>query len=140
MTQPHFVLPFPHSIWDWTYDKVRISELTGLPDDALHIHAGLLILVLAALAFRRWPWHWSAWLVVLIAETANELYDLFQPYYPADEGNIRASLHDLWLTMAWPTIILIIFPLFARLWTRRPGGSAQERPREIPDVRPDVGT
>jgi hypothetical protein len=139
MSQPHFVIPFPQNIWDWTYDKVRIGELTGLPDDALHINAGMLILVLAALALRRWPWHWSAWLVVLVAETANEAYDLLQPYYPADEGNIRASLHDLWLTMLWPTIILVTFPLFARLWAKRRAFSPQEGSGESPDVRPDIG-
>ncbi|MES2096920.1 MAG: hypothetical protein V4459_09175 [Pseudomonadota bacterium] len=108
------VPPFPPSIWDWTFDKTAISNWTGLPADALHVLVGMLILVLAAIMLRRPPWHWACWLVVFVAEAANEAYDLLQTHYPADEGNIPASLHDMWLTLLWPTVIVLLFPIWAR--------------------------
>jgi hypothetical protein len=120
--------------WDWTFDKMRIADWTGLADDTLHTHAGLLILVLAALLLRRPPWNWRPWLVVLGAELLNEAWDLAQPFYPSDEGNIAASLHDIWVTMLWPTVILLLYPLFVR-WSAR---SADQRLGEGADMGADI--
>jgi hypothetical protein len=104
----------PVAWWNWTLDKVNISNFTNLPADALHIHAGMLIMTLTALLLRRAPWTFWPWFAVCVAETANELYDLFQPYYPSDEGNIPASLHDFWMTLLWPTVIFLLFCWFHR--------------------------
>lgn len=104
----------PNTIWDWTHDKNRIAELTGLTGDALHVHGGMLILMLTALVVRRWPWHWLPWLAVVLAETANEAYDMLQPFYPSDEGNLHASLHDFWLTLLIPTVIFVFGQCAAR--------------------------
>lgn len=98
---------------NWTYLKGAISDATGLSPDCLHIQSGLLILVLAAMILRRPPWTWQPWLAVLVAETINESYDLLQAVYPTDEHNIPASLHDFWLTMFWPSAILLVFPRLA---------------------------
>lgn len=99
---------------DWTQDKVGLSQWSGVAPDALHVIGGLAVLVVAAIMLRRAPWHWTPWLAVLVVEGVNELYDLLQTHDPSDEGNIPASLHDLWLTMLWPTVILIVFPWFVR--------------------------
>lgn len=101
--------------FNWTIAKTDLSRLTGLTDDALHVLSGMLILTLAALILRRPPWSWRPWLVTLIAEATNELYDLTQTQFPSDEGNLRASFHDFWLTLAWPTLILLFYPYFVRL-------------------------
>lgn len=107
--------PAPPTGWlDWTGDKSWIGEVTGLPDSALHAHFGMAILVLAALILRRAPWDWRCWLTVLAIETANEVYDLLQPFYPTDEGNLAASWFDMWSTMLWPTVILLTFRWLAR--------------------------
>jgi len=123
--------------WDWTFDKMQIATWTGLADDTLHTHAGLLILVLAAFVLRRAPWHWLPWLTALVAELANEAWDLLQPFYPTDEGNIPASLHDIWVTMLWPTVILLTFPILARR-AASAKASAQDRDDEIADAGADV--
>jgi hypothetical protein len=120
--------------WNWTFDKIEIGRLTGLADDTLHTHAGLLVITLAALILRRPPWDWRCWLAALAVELLNETWDLFQPFYPTDEGNIPASLHDLWVTMLWPTIILLTYPRLARRATR----STDQRFGERPDVRADI--
>ena len=98
--------------FNWSIAKMDLSEITGLPDDALHVLTGMLILTLAAYVLRRPPWTWRPWLVVVIAETVNEAYDLTQTLFPTDEGNLRASLHDFWLTLIWPTLILLLWPRF----------------------------
>ena len=102
----------PPSVLGWSFLKTDIETLTGLPDDALHVMAGMLVLLCAATALRRAPWAWQSWIVVVIAETINESYDMLQTIVPSDEGNLPASLHDFWLTLLWPTIILIVFPRF----------------------------
>ncbi|MEK9210801.1 hypothetical protein [Sphingomonas sp. 2378] len=109
--------PAPPAGWfDWTGDKSWIGRITGLPDSTLHVHAGMAILVLTALVMRRKPWDWRCWLTVLVIETVNEAYDLLQPFYPTDEGNLPASWSDMWETMLWPTVILLTFA-----WLRRRG-------------------
>lgn len=102
----------PPSALNWSFLKSDIDTITGLPDDALHVLAGMLVLLAAAYVLRRPPWTWQAWIVVLIAETINETYDLLQTVVLSDEGNLRASLHDFWLTLLWPTIILLTYPRF----------------------------
>lgn len=101
--------------FNWTVTKIDLSRITGLPDDTLHVIAGMLVLTIAAFALRRPPWDWRPWLITFVAETVNEIYDLTQVAFPTDEGNIRGSLHDFWLTLLWPTVILLIYPRFVRL-------------------------
>ncbi|MGN6376031.1 MAG: hypothetical protein ACTHMG_10795 [Sphingomonas sp.] len=101
--------------FNWTIAKSDLGRLTGLPDDALHILTGMLLLTLAAFVLRRPPWSWKPWFVVLVAETVNEIYDLTQTVFPSDEGNIKGALHDFWLTLIWPTLILLIYPRFVAI-------------------------
>ena len=103
------------SSFNWTVTKIDLSRITGLPDDTLHVIAGMLVLTIAAIVLRRPPWDWRPWLITFAAEAINELYDLTQVVFPTDEGNIRGSLHDFWLTLLWPTVILLIYPRFVRL-------------------------
>ena len=100
--------------WDWIYYKSWLSLASGLSDDVLHLFAGMTLLVLFALVLRRAPWHWLPWLGVLVLESANETYDLTQTSYVTGEGNFPAAWHDLWMTMLWPTVILLSFRRLAR--------------------------
>lgn len=101
--------------FNWTVAKSDLGQATGLPDEALHALAGMLVLTVAAYLLRRPPWTWRPWLVVVVAEAINEAYDLTQTIYPTDEGNWRGSFHDFWLTVLWPTLILILWPRFVGL-------------------------
>jgi hypothetical protein len=100
---------------NWSIVKLDLHKITGLPNDALHVLSGMLVLTAAAYLLRRPPWTWRPWFAVVVAETMNELYDLTQAVFPSDEGNIRASLHDFWLTLAWPTLILLLWPHFVAI-------------------------
>jgi hypothetical protein len=107
--------PTPPSGWlDWTGDKGWIGQVTGLPDSTLHAYGGMAILTLSALALRRKPWDWRCWLTVLAIELVNEAYDLLQPFYATDEGNLPASWFDVWNTMLCPTLILLTFGWLTR--------------------------
>lgn len=114
-------------MFDWTQDKIALSVWTGIAPDALHVIGGLAVMLAAAIVLRRPPWHWQPWLAVLIVESVNEVYDLLQTHDPNDEGNIPASLHDMWLTMLWPTVILLIFPWVVRRCAQ-PGRVADHTP------------
>ena len=97
-----------------SFDKWWLSERLGIAGDGLHLHAGLLLLMVSGWALRRPPWSWRPWLIVAIVETLNEAYDMLQRSYPSVESSFRASSHDWWMTMAWPTIVLFAFPRLIR--------------------------
>ncbi|MDB5696233.1 MAG: hypothetical protein JWN21_1776 [Sphingomonas bacterium] len=105
--------------FDWIYWKSWLSLYLKVPDDMLHVQVGLLLLTVAALALRRAPWDWRPWLVTLTIESANEIFDVFQTAYSTSEGNWSSAWHDLWLTMLWPTVILLCFPWLSRRAARR---------------------
>ena len=103
----HRLFPFvPASQPVWTWMKVWLGVSLGLSDDTLHMMTGLVILTLAALVLRRAPWSGWPWAAVLVAETVNEAYDLT---HGGDEGNWRDSWHDFWITLLWPTIVLLVW-------------------------------
>lgn len=90
----------------WIGYKMRLVEAVGLTNDAMHIHASLLILFGSAIILRRRPDSVWCWLIVLVAELFNEYADL-QGQAPG-EATIDAAMHDIYNTMFWPTIILIL--------------------------------
>jgi hypothetical protein len=90
----------------WIGYKMRLVETAGLTNDAMHIHGSLLILFGSAMMLRRRPDNFWCWLIVLLAELFNEYADL-QGKAPG-EATIDAAMHDLYNTMFWPTIILLL--------------------------------
>ena len=90
----------------WIGYKVRLIEFVGLTNDAMHIHGSILILFVSAIILRRRPDSIFCWLIVLVAELFNEFADL-KGLAPG-EASIEAGIHDLYNTMFWPTIILIL--------------------------------
>ena len=90
----------------WIGYKIRLLDAVGLTNDAMHIHGSLLILFGAAMILRRRPDSIWCWLIVLVAELFNEYADL-QGQGPG-EATIDAAMHDLYNTMFWPTIILLL--------------------------------
>lgn len=109
--------------FDWIYWKTYLSLWLQVSDDVLHMHAGLALLVVAAFLLRRPPWDWRPWLVAAAIEALNEAYDLSQTAYATNEGNWPSAWHDAWLTMLWPTVIVLTFPWLAR--RIRPAAPAQ---------------
>jgi hypothetical protein len=90
----------------WVSYKFWLIETVGLTNDALHVHGSLLILCVSALVSRRRPDSLWCWLIVFIAELFNEYADL-RGAAPG-EATMDAALHDIYNTMFWPTVILIL--------------------------------
>ena len=90
----------------WIGYKTWLIAAVGLTNDAMHVHGSLLILFLSAVVLRRRPDSVWCWLIVLMAELSNEYADL-RGQAPG-EATLNASLHDLYNTMFWPTIILLM--------------------------------
>ena len=86
-----------HAFVDW------IGDGTGLPDTILHIHAGMLVLMLARVATGRSLGSLVPLAVVVAAEAFNEIMDrlLFGSWRWAD-----TSL-DIANTLLWPTVICL---------------------------------
>jgi hypothetical protein len=90
----------------WVSYKIWLIETVGLTNDAMHVHGSLLILCVSALVLRRRPDSPWCWLIVFIAELFNEYADLRGA--AAGEATIDAALHDVYNTMFWPTVLLIL--------------------------------
>ena len=90
----------------WVSYKIWLIETVGLTNDALHVHGALLILCVSALVLRRRPDSLWCWIIVFIAELFNEYADL-RGSAPG-EATMDAALHDIYNTMFWPTVILIL--------------------------------
>jgi hypothetical protein len=90
----------------WISYKIQMVGFVGLTNDAMHVHGSLLILFVSAIILRRRPDSIWCWLIVLVAELFNEYADL-KGLAPG-EASMDASIHDLYNTMFWPTLILLL--------------------------------
>lgn len=108
----------------WIAYKIRLIEYVGLTNDAMHIHMSLLLLFVSAILFRRRPDSLWCWIVVFLAELFNEYADLRGA--APDEASLDAALHDIYNTMFWPTVIVVLgrFLFPRRLKAARPDPDA----------------
>ena len=83
--------------------KDYASTATGMSEDLLHVHVGLLIFVFFAVVLRR-RMH-SLWPVSAVALFAilNEVVDAFGPNWNAD-----LSALDVVNTLFWPAILFLV--------------------------------
>lgn len=90
--------------------KLYLLDYTGLDRDALHLHAGLALFVAVRLLWR-WRGGWViAWFMALTLALSVEWLDINafgDPDTPQPDPN---NWHDIWNTMVWPTILLLIGP------------------------------
>lgn len=90
----------------WIGYKTRLIEFVGLTNDAMHVHGSILILLVSAILLRRRPDNIWCWLIVFVAELFNEFAD-FKGMAPG-EASMDAAMHDLYNTMLWPTVIVLL--------------------------------
>ena len=88
--------------------KMSIIEATGLDKDALHIYFGLTLFLIVRFAWRgRGGWI-AAWLAVLAMACGGEWLDLTAEYSRSTIQPDAAHWHDIWNTMFWPTVLLLV--------------------------------
>lgn len=96
-------------------DVVRLS---GLPDPALHALLGLAIYLVAAIVLRRGLGSWLPWLITLGVQLVNEVADIGRDLLDGEIFRWRGSLIDTVVTIAMPTLLLLIGKLYTASRTR----------------------
>lgn len=90
--------------------KLYLLDFTGLDRDALHLHAGLALFVVVRLLWR-WRGGWAiAWFAALALALSVEWLDIAaygDPDTPQPDPN---NWHDIWNTMVWPTVLVLLGP------------------------------
>lgn len=111
---------------NWIDVKEWLEASIGLHEDALHIHAGLVCLLAAALLVRRPLASPVPWLILLVLALANEAYDLhYDPWpdradiLPNRDTQLAESVKDLWNTMLVPTVLMLLCRLAPRILVGR---------------------
>jgi len=88
--------------------KLWLVEHAGLAKDALHIHIGLLLFVGSALVFRCSVRSWKPWAVVFAAALIGEAWDLRDSLVHHTPIALWANVHDIWNTMLWPSLMVLL--------------------------------
>jgi hypothetical protein len=114
---------------DWHHIKDMIEQTSGLDMDSLHVHAGVLGQMAAALVLRKSVRSPIPWLLLLAAVIANEVYDYRYEVWPNRDDQLAGGIRDAWNTMLLPTVILLAARFYPRLFTgspARPESSASD--------------
>jgi len=109
----------------WFDLKELIGAYTGLERDALHIHGALFLYLIAMGLFRQNRRSRIPWLIVFAAELANEGYDAYFNWGEDREWILEGAAKDLWNTMLWPTVLLLV-GRYTTWFQRRPLPAAAE--------------
>lgn len=96
----------------WYKFKTFLEYSTGFTMDAIHVLVGVCLLLFFAAILRRGVRHPLPWLLVLAMELANEWNDLHVETWPDRPRQLGEGFKDILLTMALPTLLLLV----ARYW------------------------
>ena len=99
----------------WYQVKLFIEHASGISMDALHILAGFAIFLLAALVLKRSVANALPWAATLLLEIGNEAYDFHVELWPDPGSQLGEAAKDVMLTMALPTLLLIVARRLPRL-------------------------
>jgi hypothetical protein len=102
----------------WYQIKLFIEHASGISMDALHILIGFAIFLLAAQVLRQGVARISPWLATLLLEIGNEAYDLTVETWPDPGSQLGEGVKDIILTMALPTLLMMIARWRPKLLTR----------------------
>ena len=103
---------------NWFQIKTWLVGMTGLHMDALHVHAGILLQIVAALVLRRSLASPLPWAVVLVAVLANEIYDFNYEVWPNRWDQVLEGFRDTWNTLLLPTLFLLLTRYAPRLFRK----------------------
>jgi hypothetical protein len=106
---------------DWYAIKLAVVEQTALSRDALHIFAGVGGQMLVACVVGRGLGHPLPWLAVLAAELVNEYFDLTEGDVWGDTPMWPGTVRDILVTMAIPTLLLLLVRYAPGMFARAPG-------------------
>ncbi len=88
--------------------KFWIVAHLDLAKDALHVYVGLILLLGSALLFGWKLSSWKPWALVALAAVTGEIWDLIDNAIVHTPLDLWASWHDIWNTLFWPSMILVL--------------------------------
>ena len=88
--------------------KSWLVTTADLSKDALHIYFGLALFVTVRLIWRRRGGWLVAWLAVLAMACGGEWLDMTAEVSRSSIQPDAAHWHDIWNTMFWPTVLLLV--------------------------------
>ncbi|GAA4039119.1 hypothetical protein GCM10022281_20000 [Sphingomonas rosea] len=91
---------------DWYAFKELVAHATGWPMDTLHVLLGVILQLVFAGLMRRSVADIRPWALVLLLETANEVYDLWFERWPDLAMQLGEGARDMLGTMILPTLLL----------------------------------
>jgi len=92
----------------WYQVKLFLEHASRISMDAWHILVGFILFILAARILRRSVADPLPWLAVLVLEIGNEAYDLHVERWPNPGSQLGEGIKDILLTMALPTLLLVV--------------------------------
>lgn len=104
----------------WYQFKLFIEHASGISLDALHIIIGFAIFLFAAHVFKRSVASPLPWGATLLLEIGNEGHDLLIELWPDPGSQLGEAAKDIMLTMALPTLIMLVARWHPSLLDRDP--------------------
>lgn len=92
----------------WHTAKTFVEHMIGFSHDALHVVVGVCLQLLAASFLKVSVRHPVPWCLVLGLQLANEWSDLWLEVWPDQAMQWGESSKDILLTMALPTLFLLV--------------------------------
>lgn len=104
----------------WFDVKMYVERSVAFSDDVLHMLAGVFIQLSAAALLRSSVARWLPWLIVLALELLNEWSDFHVDHWPDLGMQLGESTKDVLLTMALPTVLMLVARRWSALLVRPP--------------------
>lgn len=92
----------------WHQRKLFVEHTISISHDTLHVIVGLLAWIAVGLLNRSPLTSWRPWLWVLALISWNEAVDLWVERWPDPGQQYGEGFKDLLLTMAAPTIVMVV--------------------------------
>lgn len=88
--------------------KLQIVELLSLSKDAIHIHIGMSVFILAVIIWGKGQITFKCLIPVCIVALGLEVMDLTDDFNSVGYFRWANSLHDFINTVLWPVIIVVL--------------------------------
>ena len=97
--------------------KLVVMDVTNLGKDALHVHVGLGVMLIVAVALKRSLADWRPLLAAVIAAFAGEIWDMIDTWSHGGTPRWNANGKDVLNTLFWPTVLFLL-ARYTRVLTR----------------------
>ena len=85
--------------------KLFLMEVTNLSKDALHVYAGMAVMLLVIAVWKKPLSDWRPLAAVALASVAGELWDVIDTWSHGGTPKWDANWKDIWNTMFWPSLL-----------------------------------